>query len=288
MERLTENSSCWDFSGVYDVTDSPDPGCGTRIDLRKLPGTSCYCDEPAAERISAEMDRTDPGILHLIDSGNYHYLTWFFLRRIRRRTLLVVFDNHTDMQPPAFSGLLSCGGWILEALRDFPCLSEVWIIGPDQGAISGVDPDDRHKVRFLSGETLESWRSGGTLAGKTEEWFLEGYQNLREKDPALSGFYLSIDKDILSPEYARTAWSQGSTSLPELICMIRSVLRIAQTGGLSAEGVDICGESAPDDPAGCFLGARSNRELFDLFRTDLVQAPGHNEQKRDRSSRNEE
>lgn len=266
MEGLMENSSCWDFSGVYSSPDSPDPGCVKRFDMRQIPGTSCYCDDEAKSSISAEMERADPGRLHLIDSGNYHYLTWFFLRRIRKRTLLVVFDNHTDMQPPAFGGLLSCGGWIQEALRDFPWLSGVWSIGPDQAAIHETDPETGKKVRFLSRETLEAWRSSGILEKKTNEWFMEGYRTLRENDPDLSGIYLSVDKDILSPDYARTPWSQGDTTLPELLSMLRSCLRGAAISGLAVEGADICGESAPDDLPGCRLGAMSNRELFALLR----------------------
>ena len=42
---------------------------------------------------------------------------------------LILFDNHTDMQPPAFGGLLSCGGWAAEALEKLPHLQEVILIG---------------------------------------------------------------------------------------------------------------------------------------------------------------
>lgn len=47
---------------------------------------------------------------------------------------LLVFDNHTDMQLPAFGGLLSCGGWIASALEEVEKLQEVWLIGPDEEA----------------------------------------------------------------------------------------------------------------------------------------------------------
>ena len=93
-----ENSSCWDFSGVYSSPDSPDPGCVKRFDMRQIPGTSCYCDDEAKSSISAEMERADPGRLHLIDSGNYHYLTWFFLRRIREKSGLQLAETFLPTQ----------------------------------------------------------------------------------------------------------------------------------------------------------------------------------------------
>ena len=75
---------------------------------------------------------------------------------------LILFDNHTDMQPPAFGGLLSCGGWAAEALEKLPHLQEVILIGPDQEAFDQVDqeafdqmdPEAQKRVRFLSREKL--------------------------------------------------------------------------------------------------------------------------------------
>ena len=51
---------------------------------------------------------------------------------------LLVFDNHTDMQLPAFGGLLSCGGWIAASLEEVPMLQEVILVGPDEEAYTPV------------------------------------------------------------------------------------------------------------------------------------------------------
>jgi len=50
--------------------------------------------------------------------------------------------------------------------------------------------------------------------------------------------YISLDKDVLSPEWARTDWSQGSLSLSDLETILEEIFR------RSAEvvAVDICGE----------------------------------------------
>ena len=48
--------------------------------------------------------------------------------------------------------------------------------------------------------------------------------------------YLSIDLDVLSPQWARTDWSQGEMSLPELLQAIDAISKEHRV-----LGVDICG-----------------------------------------------
>lgn len=48
---------------------------------------------------------------------------------------LLVFDHHTDMQRPAFGGILSCGGWIREALETNENLKHVILVGPPETAM---------------------------------------------------------------------------------------------------------------------------------------------------------
>lgn len=50
--------------------------------------------------------------------------------------------------------------------------------------------------------------------------------------------YISIDKDVLDPEWARTDWSQGSLSLEGLEALLGEVFD--RTGKIL--GIDICGE----------------------------------------------
>ena len=62
---------------------------------------------------------------------------------------LLVFDNHTDMQLPAFGGLLSCGGWIAASLEEVPMLQEVILVGPDEEAYTQVEPNSAESTVFV-------------------------------------------------------------------------------------------------------------------------------------------
>ena len=78
--------------------------------------------------------------------------------RVKEPFNLLVFDNHTDMQLPAFGGLLSCGGWIASALEEVEKLQEVWLIGPDEEAYGQVEEPFKDRVHFLSRERLAEAR----------------------------------------------------------------------------------------------------------------------------------
>jgi hypothetical protein len=80
--------------------------------------------------------------------------------------------------------------------------------------------------------------------------------------------YISIDKDVLSREYARTDWDQGDMSLDQLFASIRDISlrhRII--------GVDICGElsllkgACSED---VIINSKTNRLIQDF----LLNLPG--------------
>ena len=97
---------------------------GEVVDLRALESTCCFCENPS-EVISA-LNGVPLDAVHLIDSGDYHYLTLFFLQRIREPFRLLLLDNHPDDQPPAFAAeMLSCGGWVKVARESLENLKSV-------------------------------------------------------------------------------------------------------------------------------------------------------------------
>lgn len=78
-------------------------------------------------------------------------------------------------------------------------------------------------------------------------------------DPALEvdgkAVWISLDKDVLSTAYARTDWSQGELTLPELETKLAEIFRRSAR----VLGVDICGEF-PEHKGGNPEDQRINRE----------------------------
>ena len=95
-----------------------------------LEGTNCYCGEAAAEALRERIQAFGLSGIHFLDSGNYHYVSRLWLEQAEEPFDLLVFDHHTDMQEPAFGGILSCGGWVRAALEELPLLRQVYLAGP--------------------------------------------------------------------------------------------------------------------------------------------------------------
>ena len=218
------------------------------VEVQELPGSNCYCDEEAVNVLQQKLEGFSADGLHFIDSGNYHYMSRIWLQKIQTPFRLAVFDNHTDMQPPAFGGLLSCGGWVAASLEELPFLEEVILVGPDQAAFDQTEPVLRQKVRFLSRETL---------AGMTAEEKNTFFEEIQTDLP----LYLSIDKDVLCPADASATWSQGDMTLEELCRFTESLLKRQKILGM-----DVCGECDPDVREGNELNDRANLALLKLWK----------------------
>lgn len=225
-------TTVWDFTGVYEEMGMYETleGLGYDFDvvgMRDAAGTGCYCDAAAAEQIRRQMaDRPYRGV-HWLDSGDYHYLTRFYVERFEVPYTLLVVDNHTDRQAPAFPGVLSCGSWMRELEAEDPFQQGVVTIGPGHRTETSGMPD-----------------LGGNV-------------------------YLSLDKDVLSREYARTDWDQGTYSLPEVMALVREACRSARV-----LGADVCGEiprakgGTPEDlRVNLSTNLSLQRFLFDFFAT---------------------
>lgn len=276
-----------DMSGILREEDLPlnHP----LIDCRDMSGTDCYCDEIAEEEITRRLKDYGPEGIHYLDSGNYHYLTLFFLRKLPadQPFELVLFDNHPDSKEPAFGDILSCGGWVRKAWEELPNLSKVTMIGVDpvllqeEGFHSGENLLDRgQNLKPLTVETIES-TSKKTLAfskpGYSESVFNSSNPKGSEGksltgEPSKCGssdgnsserklpVYISIDKDVLREEDASCNWSQGRMSAEELLKAVGEIYRTRQVLGM-----DICGEEDWKELSeGTKLNEARNQELFKL------------------------
>lgn len=238
------------FSGIYKNQNFYKNYAEEEIswtELSDLSGCNCYCDAEASDRIRKEIQAFTGKGLHFIDSGNYHYMTRLWLEKLQIPFRLLVFDNHTDMQPPAFGGLLSCGGWIAASLEELPLLQEVILVGPDEDSYTQVEPDLQQKVLFLSREKLS------TMTTEEKEGF---FNNLSEDLP----LYVSVDKDVLCKGDASTTWSQGDMHLSELMSFLELVLERQ-----NILGMDVCGECDMDSCSEDFLNDHANEAILRLW-----------------------
>lgn len=239
------------FSGIYKQQQFWQTGEIQRniswVEVQELPGSNCYCDGDAMETLRQKLEEFDADGIHFIDSGNYHYMSRIWLEKLNTPFRLVVFDNHTDMQPPAFGGLLSCGGWVAASLEELPLLKEVILVGPDQEAFDQTELVLQEKVRFLSRERLREM---------TMEEKVLFFEELSVDLPV----YLSVDKDVLCAEDASTTWSQGDMTLEELGQFVAILLEKQDILGM-----DVCGECDPDACEGDHLNDLANRELLEIW-----------------------
>ena len=240
------------FTGAPDAEDLPAVTGGTVLDCRDMEGTNCYCDAVAEAELKRRFSAFPVRAVHWIDSGDYHYCSRIWTDRIPVPFDLVVADHHPDMQVPAFGDILSCGGWVRQALETNPNLRDVWLVGiapglkGECGGFGGrVHVADRDEVAQTAPEDLLRRLSGRPV-------------------------YLSVDRDVLDREYARTDWDQGTMTLDWLCGLVR---------GLSPRllGVDVCG-NLPEEKGGreedFSVNRRTSRRLHGLFSLSLSDAEG--------------
>jgi len=197
------------------------------IDCTDLSGVTGYCDAQAMRQIRNRLASCRPYGVHFIDSGNYHYVSRFWVEKIQRNFVLVLFDNHTDMQPSRFGHIMSCGSWVRDVLDTNPRIQKVVMLGAADAYLENLKkevackPDYARRLIAFSRQELNQKAS---------------WQELADEHHQLP-VYISIDKDVLRPEDDVTDWNQGDMSLMVLKKFLD--LLIAHHEII---GIDICGE----------------------------------------------
>jgi hypothetical protein len=175
----------------------------------------------------------------LYGSGDFHYLTALWLRRVAQPLTLVSFDNHPDwdVRPPTWG----CGGWVNRALElphvkhvavwgcgNFECWWPFQIFGnrrAERAGILEVHPwaDDR-SVR-------DQQRRGAILRDNWREHFEQFLQHVAKEH-----VYVTIDLDCLRAEEAVTNWESGRFTITDLEWALTGLRESS-----SIIGGDICG-----------------------------------------------
>ena len=271
--KVKNENMILDFTHVYRDEDIKDIDRFRYIDCSDIQETDMYCSKNAYEKIWGRIEPYGIQGIHYIDSGNYHYISKIITDHIDEPFGLVMYDHHTDMQMPMVPEMMSCGDWAGQALSQNKNLRQLVIVGPPESDIE---------------QTLESYsgsQSGRLLTFSAEDLhgdLLENKLKLFRTDLPL---YISIDKDVLGPEYTETNWSQGDMSIDGLERLLSVFL-----GGQGEEknsdacrndernagdirhsrilGIDICGEIQTDIPVPEYLEAEEKNEKvnIELFR----------------------
>jgi len=102
------------------------------LDFQSVEGTNCYCSTAAANILRQSLKPLGPEGIHWIDTGDYHYVSLFWMEQIKEPFVLALFDNHPDDQDGAFGdGVLSCGGWVKNARKNLPQMRADYLNTPE-------------------------------------------------------------------------------------------------------------------------------------------------------------
>ena len=220
-DNAMENLKIFNFSDAYIREGIADDYLNTYnyCDLSKLEGTDCYCSDEAKTELQKCADECEAR-LHYIDSGNYHYMSYFFLNKICRDFALVLFDHHPDTQKPGLIEMLSCGSWVWWSLKENIFLKKVYIIGMNEDLSDELPKEYSDKIQVFT-KQKHNYREA-----------LEIINN--EKLP----IYVSFDKDVLDVNVVKTNWDQGNMAKPECFELLEGII----SNALYIEGIDVCGE----------------------------------------------
>ena len=236
----------FDFSGIYEnegfdfcKENSPRSLFAHRmISLKDITGTNCICDEYAQTEIKTRIlslgsDDRSGYLLRFFDSGNYHYMSKllmdltcehpeYFGKSATGDFDLILFDHHPDMKWTSYGEILSCGSWVLNALKDRPELKNVYIIGADAGLAEEVRDDNPQCMDRVS------------FYGRIGEVPLEKING---------AIYISVDKDVIRESEIATNWDQGFKSTKELM---DELTFLGKAFCKKIVAVDVCGECQID------------------------------------------
>jgi len=209
-------------------------------DLRGLgPRTRFLCGHGARREFAKQLDTAHKQLPTLYGSGDFHHLTLSLLAQFHEPLTLILFDQHPDWD--IMSPWPCCGCWVNEALA-LPAVSRVVVLGAGRPDLHGWHLARGNMGAVRSGE-LEiypySWRTSlcpgrieadlacGTIRPEglksrvtwrtiRRHGLLPLVRDVISRLPERR-IYLSIDKDVLAPDFATTNWEPGEMQLDELL-----------------------------------------------------------------------
>ncbi len=156
-------------------------------------------------------------------SGDFHHISHLLLERRQQESPfdVVVLDNHPDNMRFPFG--IHCGSWVLHAAR-LPQVRHIHVLGITSPDVGWRHAWENHLLPIFRGK-LCYWTIGVDTNWAKLPGLAKGFRAFAGADELLAAFiealpenipgpvYLSIDKDVFSPEVARTNWDQGCFEL---------------------------------------------------------------------------
>lgn len=236
-----------------------------QADFRDLgPSLRYMCGRRAFRRFETASAEGPDTHINLLGSGDFHHLTFAFLRRQEQPFSLILFDQHPDWD--AIWPSLACGSWVNAALT-LPQLEKViligaqrldsrrWLLPPrsQRALVTGrleVYPYSRPQAPpKRRGRRAGVFRANAGLEGRLDWRYVEEQGIGKIVERVLSRLpservYVSVDKDVLTAEWACTNWTAGRMELGELSRALSQI-----RAGAEIVGADICGDWSGGEPA---------------------------------------
>jgi arginase family enzyme len=177
--------------------------------------------------------------LMLYGSGDFHYLSALWLRRVAQPFVLVSFDNHPDwaITPPKWA----CGGWINRAL-ELEQLQHAAIWGCGNFECWWPHNIFANRSAQRTGKLkVHPWADDRSLKDQQRPGAIS-QENWREKfddfmaDLGGANVYVTIDLDCLRSDEALTNWENGRFTVADLQWALGKLHEHARI-----IGADICG-----------------------------------------------
>jgi hypothetical protein len=167
-----------------------------------------------------------------LGSGDFHHLTWPLVERHRARGPfeVIVLDNHPDNMRFPFG--VHCGSWVRN-VASLPFVAHVHVVGISSADVSAAHAWENH-LTPLRRRKLSYWTIGVDTRWAARLGLAHAFRGFDTRAALLDRFldeqrglarpvYLSIDKDVLSADVARTNWDQGRLLDTDLFAAIEAL-----------------------------------------------------------------
>lgn len=196
---------------------------------------------PLQEQIaSALKNASGETMVTFMGSGDFHHVSALLIGTLAAKSgepfTVVHFDNHPDWVH--CSDGMHCGSWVNRAMA-LPQVAKIVTIG--------VCSNDLKWPQF-KGANLGAWERGKIVLlpwhSSSSRFAKDNIEHLRQEEMLATldqhittrNIYITIDKDVLSPDDAITNWDQGQMRLPQLLAIVRHLLTHHHAIGIDVNG----------------------------------------------------